>query len=81
MRPEKTQSAEPDKREPVSFSIPEAGWHYFGYGRAASYNAAKRGDLITVGTGDRWRRVPRAAMDRKFLEAGQVPAGRSQPAA
>jgi hypothetical protein len=60
--------------EPVSFSIPEAGWHYYGYGPAASYKAAERGDLITVGTGKKWRRVPRAAMDRKFLEAGQQPA-------
>jgi hypothetical protein len=60
--------------EPVSYTIEEAGWLYYGYGKAASYKAAQRGDLITVGSGKKWRRVPRAAMDRKFLEAGQAPA-------
>jgi hypothetical protein len=51
-------------------TVPEAGRHYFGLGRNASYAAANRGDLIVVEVG-RLKFVPRAAMDRKLAEAGQ----------
>ena len=40
-----------------TLSVPEAGKRYFGMGRGASYQAAKRGDLPTLKVG-RLKRVP-----------------------
>jgi hypothetical protein len=57
-----------------TLSIAEAGKLYFGLGRGASYNAAKRGDLIVIGAGRR-KRVPIAAMERKMVEAGHSQSG------
>ena len=57
-----------------TMSIPEAGRHYLGLGRGASYLAAKRGDLIVIGRGKRHRRVSVPAMEKFLLEAGHKPA-------
>jgi hypothetical protein len=44
-------------------SIPEAGWYYFGLGRAASYAAAKRGTIPVIKDGERYRAIV-AKLDR-----------------
>jgi excisionase family DNA binding protein len=46
-----------------TISVPQAGRDYFGLGRGASYEAAKRGDIPTIKIG-RLLRVPVAALDR-----------------
>jgi len=51
-----------------TLSVPEAGRRYFGLSENGSYQAAKRGDLITIRVG-RLLRVPIAAMDRKLEQA------------
>jgi hypothetical protein len=38
-----------------TLSVPEAGRKYFGLGRGASYEAAKRGDIPTIRCGRRVR--------------------------
>ena len=48
-----------------TMTVPEAGRAYFGLGKNASYEAAKRGDIPTIRVGRRLR-VPIAAMDRKL---------------
>lgn len=50
---------------PVTMTVPEAGRHYFGLSRGASYAAAARGDIPTIRIG-RLLRVPRKAMERKL---------------
>ena len=49
-----------------TLSVPEAGRRYFGLSRAASYQAAKRGDIPTIKVGSRIKRVPVRAMERKL---------------
>jgi len=49
-------------------TVPDAGRIYFGLGRNASYEAAKRGDLPTIRVG-RLLRVPIAAMERRLEQA------------
>ena len=49
-------------------TIPEAGKKYFGIGRSASYEAARRGEIPIIKIG-RKHLVPVAAMERKFAEA------------
>jgi hypothetical protein len=49
--------------------VPEAGRRYFGLGRNASYEAAKRGELPVIRIGARLR-VPVAALERMLTEAG-----------
>ena len=49
-------------------TIPEAGQKYFGIGRSASYEAARRGEIPTMDIG-RKKLVPVAAIERKFAEA------------
>ena len=56
---------------PLTLSVPEAGWRFYGLGRHGSYEAAKRGDLLTIRVG-RLLRVPVAAMQRKLDRAGEV---------
>ena len=56
---------------PKTISVPEAGRIYFGIGRNASYEAAKRGEIPIVSIG-RLKRVPVVAMERKLEEAGRV---------
>jgi hypothetical protein len=56
--------------EPKTLPVPEAGRLYFGLGRNASYEAARRGDLPTIRIG-RLLRVPVVALERKLEEAGR----------
>jgi hypothetical protein len=56
--------------EPKTLSVPQAGREYFGLGRNASYEAARRGDLPTIKIG-RLLRVPVVALERKLREAGR----------
>ena len=54
---------------PKTLTVPDAGRIYFGLGRNASYEAAKRGDIPTIRIG-RLLRVPVAAMERKLEQVG-----------
>jgi hypothetical protein len=54
-----------------TLSVPEAGKLYFNIGRNASYEAAARGEIITIRVG-KLLRVPIAAMERKLAEAGRA---------
>lgn len=58
-RPEATGL--PDPRRVPTLTIPQAGSAAFGLNRAASYSAAKRGDLPTIKVGRQYR-VPTAAL-------------------
>jgi hypothetical protein len=42
-------------------AIPEFGWRYYGLGRCASYEAAKRGEIPVVRVGGRILGLPRVA--------------------
>jgi hypothetical protein len=55
------------KNERKTLSVPEAGQLYFGMGRDAAYNAAKRGDLPVIRFG-RLLRVSVPALE-KMLDA------------
>jgi hypothetical protein len=55
--------------EPKTLTVPEAGRRYFGLGRNASYEAARRGDLPTIKIG-RLLRVSVVALERKLERAG-----------
>ena len=46
-----------------TLSVPEAGRRYFGLGKNASYDAARRGDIPTIKIGSRLR-VPIVALER-----------------
>ena len=50
--------------------VPDAGRIYFGLGRNASYEAAKRGDIPTIKIGGRLRAVV-GALERMLDEAGR----------
>jgi len=54
--------------EQKTLSVPVAGKIYYGLGRNASYEAAARGDLITIRVG-KLLRVPIVAMDKKLETA------------
>jgi len=54
---------------PKTMDVPEAGRLYFGLGRNASYEAARRGDIPTIRIGGRLRAVV-AALDRMLEKAG-----------
>lgn len=54
---------------PKTLTVPDAGRIYYGLGRNASYEAAKRGDIPTIRIG-RLLRVPVAAMERKLEQVG-----------
>ena len=56
--------------KPKTISIPEAGRLYFGLGRDASYEAAKRGEIPFIQVG-RKKRVPVVAMERLLDRAGE----------
>ena len=56
--------------KPKTLSVPEAGQKYFGLGRDASYEAARRGEIPTLRFG-RLIRVPVVACEKMLLEAGQ----------
>jgi hypothetical protein len=51
-----------------TISVPEAGAHFFGLGRNASYEAVKRGEIPVVKIG-KILRVPVAAVQRMLDEA------------
>jgi hypothetical protein len=51
-----------------TLSVPKAGAIYFGFGRDASYAAAKRGDLPVIRIGRRLR-VSVPALERMLEEA------------
>jgi hypothetical protein len=53
---------------PKTLTVPDAGRIYFGLGRNAAYQAAKRGDIPTIRIG-RLLRVPVAAMERRLEHA------------
>jgi hypothetical protein len=54
--------------QPKTLTVPDAGRIYYGLGRNASYDAAKRGDIPTIKVG-RLLRVPVAAMERRLEQA------------
>jgi hypothetical protein len=56
--------------QPKTLNVPDAGRRYFGLGRNASYEAAKRGELPVVKIGARLR-VPVIALERMLVEAGK----------
>ena len=49
--------------EPKTMSVPDAGRRYFGLGKNASYDAAKRGEIPVLRIGNRLR-VPVVALER-----------------
>ena len=57
-----------DEQQPKTITVPDAGRIYFGLGRNASYDAAKRGDIPTIKVG-RLLRVPIVAMERRLEQA------------
>ena len=52
-----------------TISVPRAGKDYFGIGRDASYEAARRGDIPVIQVG-RLKRVSVAVMERIVGQAG-----------
>jgi len=54
---------------PLTMSVPEAGWTYFGLSENGSYLAAERGDIPYILVGSR-KRVPRYLMEAKLRQAG-----------
>ena len=57
-----------ERTAPKTMTVPDAGRIYFGLGRNASYDAAKRGDIPTIKIG-RLLRVPVTAMERRLEQA------------
>ena len=53
--------------EPLTMSVPDAGYKYYGLGRSASYAAADAGLIPTVRV-RKLRRVSISVMDRKIDE-------------
>ena len=56
------------EHEQYVMSIPKAGKKYFGLGRSASYEAARRGDIPTLDFG-RKKMASVPAIERKLAEA------------
>ena len=50
---------------PQTISVPKAGRDYYGLGRNAAYNAAKRGDIPTIRIG-KILRVPIRALEQQL---------------
>jgi hypothetical protein len=67
-RGKKARSGQPLGQARKTMDVPEAGRIYYGLGRNASYEAAKRGDIPTIKVG-RLLRVPIAAMERRLEQA------------
>jgi excisionase family DNA binding protein len=57
-----------------TMSVPEAGAHYFGLSRGASYAALERGEIPAIRIGKLWR-VPVRAMERMIEAACNVQKG------
>jgi len=51
-------------------SVPAGGRHYFGLGPRASYEAAKRGELVTIKIGNKIK-VSVAAMERRLQDLAE----------
>jgi hypothetical protein len=68
----RAQSRQPKWRrgQPLTLSVPEAGWRYFGLAETASFAAAERGEIPFIIVGGR-KRVPIALMDAKLAAAGK----------
>ena len=62
-----SKNLEVPKKPPV-MTVPKAGKAYYGIGRSASYEAARRGEIPTVKIG-RKLLVPVAAMNKKMIDA------------
>jgi hypothetical protein len=58
------------EESPLTISVPEAGWKYFGLCRNAAYDAAARGDIPVVKIG-RLLRVPVRALERMLDRASE----------
>jgi hypothetical protein len=56
--------------EVKTLPVPEAGKRYFGLGRNASYEAARRGDLPVIKIGSRLR-VSVTALEQMLADAGR----------
>lgn len=59
--------------EPLTLSVPDAGWRYLRLKRDAAYDAAARGEIPTIRVG-RTLRVPIRAME-KLLDSVSKPKG------
>jgi len=57
------------KPQGPTMPVPAAGKFYFGLGKNASYEAARRGDIPVIRIGGRLR-VPVVALERMLAEAG-----------
>ena len=55
---------------PKTMTVPDAGKTYFGIGRNASYEAARRGDIPVIRIG-RLLRVPVIALEKMLLVGRQ----------
>jgi hypothetical protein len=58
-----------ETRKRPTMPVPDAGKQYFGLGRNASYDAARRGQIPTIRIGSRIFAVV-AALDRMVGDAG-----------
>ncbi len=69
-QPIETQEKTPADAEHESYTltIPQAGKKFYGTGRSASYEAARRGQIPTIRIG-RKLLVPVAAVERQLAEA------------
>jgi hypothetical protein len=54
--------------QPKTLSVPDAGRQYFGLGRNASYDAARRGEIPVIKIGSRLR-VPVIGLERMLEQA------------
>jgi hypothetical protein len=54
--------------EPLTMTVPEAGWRYFGLSENGSYAAVRRGDIPVIKVGGHMR-VPRLVMDQILRKA------------
>jgi hypothetical protein len=59
--------------QPKTLSVPDAGKRYFGLGRNASYDAARRGEIPVIKIGSRLR-VPVISLERMLEQASTAKA-------
>ena len=60
-----------EKEQEKTLSVPAAGRRYFGLGKNASYEAAKRGEIPVIKIGSRLR-VPILALERMLEQVGRA---------
>ncbi len=63
-----TKKAHEAQKTPKTMNVPEAGRFYYGIGKNASYEAARRGDLPVIRIG-RLLRVSVPAMEERLKNA------------